>query len=147
MRLVLDTNVFVSAVFFGGVPGQLLNLWRDGAVDLLLSSSILSEYAEVLKRLSQRYPETEPEPILSLAVRRGTFVQPETMSSDICADPDDDKFFLAAAAGACHLIISGDRHLLNASGWRGIEVVRPATFIRRFRSEHEHSPVRPGRRR
>ncbi|MDX9980814.1 MAG: putative toxin-antitoxin system toxin component, PIN family [Lentisphaeria bacterium] len=51
MRVVLDTNVFISAVFFGGVPGKILDMWREGGIELLLSAEILAEYEDVARRL------------------------------------------------------------------------------------------------
>ncbi len=51
MKVVLDTNVFVSAVFFGGTPGKVLDMWRDGKIELLLTADILAEYEEVIKKL------------------------------------------------------------------------------------------------
>lgn len=147
MRVVLDTNVFVSAVFFGGIPGQLLGLWRDGELALLLTAGILTEYEAALHRLQRRYPGVDPEPIVGLLVRQGEFVEPVAQKAAICADPDDDKFLLAAVAGGCPLVISGDRHLLDASGWEGIEVLTPALFMRRYRSEQEHPRGRRTRRR
>lgn len=54
MRIVLDTNIFVSAVFFGGVPGRILGAWRDGRLQLVLSAAILNEYQHVGQALSAR---------------------------------------------------------------------------------------------
>jgi uncharacterized protein len=147
VKVVLDTNVFVSAVFFGGVPGRILSLWRDGQIDLLLAADILMEYEEILYRLHHRYPGVDPTPIIGLLVRRGVFVEPVAEGEPICADRDDDKFLLAAAAGACPIVISGDRHVLDANGWQGIEVLTPALFMRRCRSEQEHPRGRRTRRR
>ena len=62
MRVILDTNVFVSAVFFGGKPGKILKAWRDGEVRLVLSPDILEEYIEVLHRLETLYPPVEADP-------------------------------------------------------------------------------------
>ncbi len=55
MRVVLDTNVFISGVFFGGIPGQILQAWRDSQIRIVLSEDILKEYADVLDRLEGRY--------------------------------------------------------------------------------------------
>jgi predicted nucleic acid-binding protein len=46
VRIVLDTNVFVSAVFFGGVPGRILEAWRDARLQLVLSAAILDEFSD-----------------------------------------------------------------------------------------------------
>jgi len=139
VRVVVDTNVFVSAVFFGGVPGQLLDMWRDGGLDLLLSAEILAEYEDVSKRLRERYPSVNPDPVISLVVRRGVFVKAVPLAQPVCADPDDDKFLAAALAGAARTVVSGDKHLLTISGYRQIEVLSPTEFIGRCGSEPEHA--------
>jgi len=134
VRVVLDTNVFVSGVFFGGIPGRLLELWRDGSLDLLLTTDILVEYQEVLSRLQDKYPGVDPSPALHLAVRRGTFVQPAVLGEPVCEDPDDDMFLAAALGGAARVVISGDAHLRAVSGYRQVEVLTPAQFIKRLGS-------------
>jgi predicted nucleic acid-binding protein len=64
VRIVLDTNVFVSAVFFGGVPGRILEAWRDGRLQLVLSAAVLDEYQRVGQVLSAQYEGMDLEPIL-----------------------------------------------------------------------------------
>jgi putative PIN family toxin of toxin-antitoxin system len=132
MNVVVDTNVFVSAVFFGGVPGRILDFWKRGQMDLLMSEQILSEYVDVLRRLAARYPRVDPDPIVSLVVKRGVFIQPSNLSERVCVDPDDDKFIAAAIGGNATVVISGDQHLVAVSGVRGVEVMRPADFAARF---------------
>ncbi len=146
MRVVVDTNVFVSAVFFGGIPGRLLDMWRNGSVELLLTAEILAEYEDVVHRLRGRYPGVDPDPIVSLVVRRGTFVQPASMEGEVCADRDDDKFLAAALGGAGRMVVSGDTHLRAVSGYRQVEVLTPAEFIKRYGSEPAAgaAPAKPG---
>lgn len=62
MRIVLDTNVFVSAVFFGGVPGRILDAWRHDKVQLVLSAEVLDEYQRVGRILAEHYPGVDLEP-------------------------------------------------------------------------------------
>ena len=64
MRVVVDTNVLVSGVFFGGPPGRVLEVWRDGLVDLVVSKEILAEYVRVGERLSEGFPGVDLEPVL-----------------------------------------------------------------------------------
>ncbi len=135
MKVVCDTNVFVSAIFFGGTPGKLLDMWRDGAIELLLTTEILAEYEDVVGRLAKRYPSIDPATIIHLVVRRGTFVQPAPLEEGVCDDPDDDKFLAAALAGGARMIVSGDMHLLSVSGYREVEVLTPAQFVRRHGRE------------
>ena len=132
MKVVVDTNVFVSAVFFGGVPGQILGMWRSGDVNLTMTEEILLEYVDVLQRLARRYPGIDPDPIIGLVVQRGVFVQPVELKDQVCVDSDDDKFIAAAIGGSAEVIISGDRHLLDVSGHRGLPVMKPAEFVEQF---------------
>lgn len=66
MRIVLDTNVLVSAVFFGGVPGRILEAWRDGKLQLVLSVDILEEYQRVGQVLASKYSGVDLKPFLNL---------------------------------------------------------------------------------
>ena len=135
MRVVVDTNVFVSAVFFGGIPGRILDMWRDGRIDLLLTPEILAEYEEIVHRLHVRYPGVDPEPIVSLVIRRGVFVADEELSQPVSIDEDDDKFLAAAIASESGIIVSGDKHLRDVSGYRQVEVLTPAQFVQKYGSE------------
>ena len=132
MRVVLDTNVFVSGIFFGGVPGLVLDLWKAGDVELVVTEAILSEYEDVLRRLAERYPEVDPDPILGLVTKKGFFVQAARLAVSVCADPDDDKFIAGALGGQAKVIVSGDRPLLDVSGHQGVRVLKPADFAAEF---------------
>lgn len=145
MRVVVDTNVFISAVFFGGTPGRLLDMWRNGSLELVLTPEILAEYEDVVHRLRDRYPGVDPDPIVHLVVRRGTFVQPAPMAGGVCADRDDDKFLAAALGGRTRMVVSGDAHLLGVSGYREIEILTPSTFLKRYGGEPTAGAERAGR--
>jgi len=132
MRVVVDTNVFVSGVFFGGVPGCVLELWKGGEAELLMTEEILAEYVDVLHRLAARYPSIDPKPIVELVARKGFFVQPAPLARQLCVDPDDDKFSAAAIGGQGKVIVSGDKHLLDLSGHKGVRVLKPADFASEF---------------
>lgn len=129
MRIVLDTHVFVSAVFFGGVPGRILEAWRDGRVQLVLSAAILDEYQRVGQALSARYAGVDLEPILALLAVEAEIVEAPALSASVSADPDDDKFFACASAAGAAAIVSGDKHLLEHDPWRGVRVLRPRQFV------------------
>lgn len=129
MKLILDTNVFVSGVFFAGPPFRILEAWRDGRVELLVSPEILEEYAAVGERLQAHHPGVDLTPVLAMVVRTASVVQAPTLPEPVCADPDDDKFLACALAGRCRLIVSGDKHLLAVSGYRRIQVLRPRAFV------------------
>ena len=132
MRIILDTNVLISGIFFKGPPYQVLSAWRDGHIDLIVSEKIFTEYVEVCQRLNDKYPTIEIHGILDLIALNAQFYQPIESKSQITADPDDDKFIECAIAADVRIIISGDQHLLDVNGYHGIEVVRPADFIANF---------------
>ena len=132
MKVVLDTNVFISAVFFGGVPGQILEFWKCGQVELVTSEELLSEYVDVLHRLAGRYRGVDTAPIIGLVIKNALFVEPAALAGPVCDDPGDDKFIATAMGGHARVIVSGDSHLIHVSGHKGIEVLRPAAFIARM---------------
>lgn len=132
MRVVLDTNVLISGVFFGGAPRQVLELWRDGKVKIVLSLDILAEYFRVASRLAEKHEGVDAAPFLQLLAVESEIVEAPAVSEPITEDPDDDKFFACAQAARVAVIVSGDVHLKRATGWKGIEVVTPAAFVRRI---------------
>ena len=141
-RIVVDTNVLISAVFFKGKPDVILESWRTGSLEIVLSKEILHEYSEVLKRLSEKYPTIETSGILSVFATGCRILEPESIGKQICDDPDDDKFLAAAIGGEAETIISGDKHLLDVNGYSGIEILRPAEFIEKYLSEQSNAAER-----
>ena len=132
MRVVLDTNVFVSGVFFRGPPYEILKAWRDDRVQLVISREILREYREVGETLAKRFPGVDLNPILELLIVKAELTESSSLAEPVCDDPEDDKFLACALAGNSELIISGDRHLLKVSGYRGVKVVKPRKFLDDF---------------
>lgn len=132
MKAVLDTNVFVSGVFFSGPPFEILNAWRQGRLQLVVSADILDEYRRVGERLEAGYSGSAFSPVLLLVALHSEVVASAALGTPLCADPTDDKFFACAIAAGCSTIISGDKHLHKVSGFRGVEVYRPREFIERF---------------
>ena len=129
MKIILDTNVFISGVFFSGPPYKILKAWRDGKVQLVISQEILEEYNRVGKTLAEQFPSVDLNPILDLLTIKAQLTMAPSLPDPVCDDPDDDKFLACAIAGKSKLIVSGDKHLLRVSGYRGIKVVRPRKFI------------------
>jgi putative PIN family toxin of toxin-antitoxin system len=134
VRAVVDTNVFVSGVFFSGPPHQILNLWRDGKFGIVLSEEIFEEYQRVGEEMADQFPAVDLAPILELLSVEAALVLAPSLAERVCQDPHDDKFLACALAGRARVIVSGDKHLLNVSGYKGIRVVRPRTFIEEYRN-------------
>ena len=131
MKVILDTNVFISGVFFGGPPEKILHGWRDGRFTLVLSPEILDEYQRVAEVLSKKYPPVDLTELLELIVVEADMIQAESLKEPVSADPDDDIFIACALASGAKLIVSGDKHLLDVDGFSGIEVLKPKVFVDR----------------
>lgn len=132
MKIVLDTNVLISGIFFRGPPYRILQAWRDETIQLAACLEILAEYREVAARLSRTYKGIDILPLLDLVTARSHIVQAAPLSERVCDDPDDDIFLACALAAKAHLIVSGDRHLLAVSGFANIQILRPKAFVDQF---------------
>ena len=132
LKVVMDTNVFVSGVFFGGPPYQILKAWQSGEFELVVSQEILEEYKRVGEILAEDRPNIDLSPILNLVIEHAKVYKPVKLKEAVCEDPDDDKFFACALASGSSVIISGDKHLLKVSGYEGIEVLKPREFINKY---------------
>ena len=132
MRVVLDTNVLISAVFFAGFPERILDAWVDRQFDMLASVEILREYRQVVARLERQFPSIEAQPLIDLITRYCHLVEPAAVPRSACEDPDDLKFLGCAKAGRAGCVVSGDHALLRASGFEGIEVLTPRVFVKRY---------------
>ena len=98
-------------------------------------SEILAEYVDVLHRLSAKYPKVDVSQIITMIASFSLIVEAQSLDENVCEDPDDDKFIAAAIAGSSNVIITGDAHLLDVSGYSGIEIIEPAAFIEKHLSE------------
>jgi len=132
MRIVLDTNVFISGIFFTGPPYQILEAWRDGRVQLLVSPSILDEYQRIGAELALKFRDVDLKPFLDLLTVQAEIVLAPTFPPVIQDDPSDDKFLEAAVAGKASYIISGDKHLLKLSEFQGIQILKPRDFAHKY---------------
>jgi putative PIN family toxin of toxin-antitoxin system len=131
VRIVLDTNVFISGIFFGGPPARILEAWRDHRITLVISRAILDEYEQVTAELGRRYQHVNPSELLRLVLVAADFVAAQDLVEPVCTDPDDDKFLACAIAGGVPMIVSGDRALLRVDGFAGVRVVTPRAFVDR----------------
>lgn len=129
-RVVIDTNVVISALLFNGEPGQLITLWKDKGIQPLISQEILDEYLRVLVYPKFGLSPDEVGHILyneilpyfeTVATRRGSVI--------VAEDPSDDKFIRCAQSGRARVIISGDQHLLRLKSYGKIRIVTPARFL------------------
>ena len=132
MRVILDTNVFISGIFFSGPPSKILKAWADQKFHLVLSQQILDEYQRVSEDLSSKFPSIDIAPIIELITIHGLFIDTHGYTLPVCEDPDDNKFIECAVASNCKIIISGDKHLSILSEFRGIAILNPRDFVDKY---------------
>jgi putative PIN family toxin of toxin-antitoxin system len=134
LKIIVDTNVLISGIFFSGPPYQILKLWHERKFQLVISLEIFEEYKRVSEILSKEFPEIEVDPILNFIIKNAEIISTDNLSEPICEDPDDDKFIACAITCKSKVIVSGDKHLLKISGYQEIEVITPREFLNRFQN-------------
>ena len=130
MRVVLDTNVLLSALAFpGSKPDQVLLRVRRGEVELFLSSFILAELERIL-RDKFRFTKRQTDERVAVIRRMATLVEP-TERIALVADKDDDNRILecAVAARAEYLVTGDKQHLLPLQSIATTQIVTPAAFL------------------
>jgi putative PIN family toxin of toxin-antitoxin system len=129
MKIILDTNVFISGIFFSGPPSRILKAWQNSRLQIVLSQEILNEYQRVAESLAAQFPTIDILPIIELMTIHAQLIDVEDFDLSVCDDPDDNKFMECAIASNSKIIISGDKHLLKVSGYQGITVLKPREFV------------------
>lgn len=132
MRLVIDTNILISALLVGtSLPAHLITLWREGRFDLLTSAEQLDELMRVT-----RYPKIRERLAPALAgrlineLREVAVVVKNLPTVTVCADLYDNYLLAMAAAGAADFLVTGDkRDLLGLKLHQGIRIVTVRDFL------------------
>lgn len=132
MKVVLDTNVLMSGIFFAGIPGRILAAWWDDRFEMIASVEVLAEYREVAERLDRRFPAIDAASVVDAVCRHAHLVVGLPIPASACTDPDDLEFLACAVAAKAACIVSGDRALLRATGFGGVEVLTPRQFEVRY---------------
>jgi uncharacterized protein len=134
MRIVLDTNVLISALVSNkGASAQNLARCRAGEIELLTSPDSIDElrrvltYPRIRKRL--QYSEDQIDRFVAFLEQAAIVFDTSTQMPAITADADDDKFIALALAGEAQYIVSGDDHLLRLGHYQGITILKPAAFL------------------
>lgn len=132
-RIVLDSNVIISAILFGGPPRDVLEYVIDGRAECFVSLAILDEVRDVLQR--PKFGLT-PDQALALVEELHALCRVITPSGPVTAveaDPDDNRIIECALAAGAEFIVSGDAHLLALKSWRAIQILAPAQFLTKQR--------------
>jgi len=129
MRVVLDTNVLISALVGHGKPRRLL-IWLFREHELLSSRQMLAELEDVLSRSKFGLTRSQIDEFLTLLVKRFIISEIEEIPEVVAEDPDDDVVLATALAGGAEYIVTGDRHLLGLREYEGIRIVSVGEMLK-----------------
>lgn len=130
-RIVVDTNIYISAIFWGGKPREIIDLGRDNRVHIFTSLEIENEIAEKL-RTKFRLNEEEINQILLDFSTLTVPVKVTTKIEVIPDDPEDNKFIECAVISGANYIVSGDKHLLDLKEYSGIKILKASEYLAIF---------------
>jgi uncharacterized protein len=127
-KIVIDTNIYISAIFWGGKPRMVMDLGRSGQVLIFISSDIEKELGNKLTTKFALSDEEKEQILIDLS----TFTIPLKISQKIAVvddDPDDNKFIECAVESKAEFIVSGDKHLLKLKEYNGIKIMKATEFL------------------
>jgi putative PIN family toxin of toxin-antitoxin system len=104
VRAVIDTNVFVSGIFWSGPPYEILKAWRDRTICLITSPEILAEYKRVAIELNQKCSNIDVTPMIDLVTMESEIIRPKKFKKSVCRDQGDDIFLECALSGNAHAL-------------------------------------------
>ncbi len=131
MNLVVDTNVLMSAIFFGGLPGRVIEGVLKRRWRLVATPDILNEYRRIAADLGVQFPSIDALPVVEVLAANALVVPGRQPPSPICSDPADDMFLLCAADAGAVSVITGDRALLQVGLFEGIPVLTARQWLDR----------------
>lgn len=130
MRVVLDTNVLISALLFKGTLSRLVGLWTTGRIVPLVTKATFSEFLTVLSYPKFNLTEDEIRIIVhDCFVPFAEVVEETRPVSGVCADPDDDMFLTCGVSGMARILVTGDQALLDLKEYEDLSIVSPAMFF------------------
>ncbi len=130
IRVVLDTNIFISGIFWSGsYCSQIIDAWKAGRFTLVSSLPLIEELTKILKTFKIKMEEEMIEEWRKIIVENSVIVEPAEKLTIIKDDPADNMFLEAALAGDAGYIISQDHHLLRIADYQGIRIITPDEFL------------------
>jgi uncharacterized protein len=142
MRVVLDVNVWISALLWGGFPSRILHLSRQNKLTIFISESLLEELEITLQRpkfknqLKKRNHSVE----YLIAITQGFSQKCSNLSLNVpeLRDPKDNHILAAALSANAEVLITGDQDLLVLSEFSGILIMKPTDFMEIYFSNNSH---------
>ena len=134
MRVVLDTNVFISGIHWTGNSEKIIFMFRNKTFELVSSIPIIEEITKTLRNFRIPLSEEDISNWENMILENAMLVESEEKIDIIKDDPDDNKFIEAAVAGKADYIVTQDNHLLKIKEFRGIKILTPEEFLSRLKN-------------
>jgi len=128
MKVILDTNIFISGIFWKGSSNKTITNWKEGKFTLVTSLEGVSEIIKVLEDFKIKLSDDMIQEWVDLIVRNSIIIEPREKIEAVKDDPKDNIFIETAVAGNVDYIISQDNHLLKLKEFRGIKIITPEEF-------------------
>ena len=134
LKVILDTNVFVSALLFRGELSVLVPMWKDGAFIPIFSKETFAEFKAVLAYPKFKLTKNEIDRIIQEEVLPYFEVVAVTQPVfGVCKDHHDDKFLSCAVSAGAYMLVSGDRALFQLKKFKSVKIVSPSAFIKEIK--------------
>ncbi|MBI3032204.1 putative toxin-antitoxin system toxin component, PIN family [Candidatus Woesearchaeota archaeon] len=131
IRIVVDTNILISSIFWNGDPYKIVQLCLDSELQIIISNEIIAETTRVLKR-DFHLEETEIHDILECIKSYATICKNIITIEKISRDPLDDHIIACATASKSDIIVTRDQDLLVLKEYFNIKIVTPEQFLQDF---------------
>jgi putative PIN family toxin of toxin-antitoxin system len=133
LKVVLDTNILVSAVLFRGELSSIVELWKNGSLIPLISKETFQELKTVLEYPMFRLTKDEIRALIEEEILPFfEVVEVADELSGICKDPDDDKFISCAISASADIIVSGDKHLCDLRTYKSVRIIKATDLMKMF---------------
>lgn len=130
-RVVLDTNVLISALLFRGGLSKIVGLWQKGKIIPVISKETFSEFVTVLEYPKFSLTQEETDSIIKYEILPYfEIVEVVKGVKGICRDPEDDKFISCAISGSVDYIVSGDKDLFDLKQYKSIRIIKASDFLK-----------------
>ena len=130
MKSVIDTNVFVSGIFWKGTSHKIINAWKERKFHLVNSLRNIEELIIVLRDFKIGMSKELIKEWVNLIIENSIIVDAFGKIKVVKDDPSDDKFIETAVCGKADYIVTQDKHLLDIKEFEGIKIVTPKDFLR-----------------
>ena len=128
VKVTLDTNIIISAIGFGGLPRNILELILVDKIKAVTSNILLAELEDVI---TKKFPNLAFEfELLNKKIRKNFQIVKPKEHLKVVRDEDDNKVLEAAIEGKCQYIVTGDKDLLELDSFRGIKILTPEQFLK-----------------